>query len=232
MGFQTMELLTLEDKLKIIDIVVKVILGLIGFYFTNNYRRQVKQKAADSRLESYAKLWTLMEPARPVQETDETYYKPEKERAFPYNKRKLMHEQFTKWYYENGNGMFLGDSTRQMYLQAKHNLVCPDDKIKPKILYDRNLEGKTAYERKKCRSHLSIRQLSLLRARMRADIEVYGGLYFGNLHDDDKDFLKECNESLWKRPWLKLPWRKDFGGNELTEYNPCNENEPRNPNHK
>ena len=106
----------------------------------------------------------------------------------------------TKWYYENGHGMYLSDKTRRLYLTAKDNLICPDDALKPPKLYDilKKLPEQNRIEK---RGHLSIHQLSLLRARMRADLEVYSVLYFGDLQDEDKAFLEYCGENWHKKPW-------------------------------
>jgi hypothetical protein len=73
------------------------------------------------------------------------------------------------------------------------------------------------YRSQKCkeeslwRGKLSMDQLSLLRAQMRNDLQIFGLTYKkpGIL---DKAFLDTADVKLWKKPWrppLKKPWRSE-----------------------
>lgn len=186
----------------ILKVLATVFLGIVGLYLTHSYRRQVKQKTANGRMKSYAELWEitkLASPHRLEERRPRTLSGPLTE-----DERENLYVALMDWYYKNGNGMFLGDRTRKIYLAAKDNLTCSDGALKPpqlcKVL--QNLPEEQRLER---RGELSIRQLSLLRARMRADLEVYGTLFFRDLRDEDKYFLKHCGENLRRKPWRK-PW--------------------------
>ncbi|MCF6155914.1 MAG: hypothetical protein E3K36_11825 [Candidatus Brocadia sp.] len=162
----------------LLNVIVTVFLGLVGFYLTHSFRRQVKQKTADGRMRSYAELWEITGVARSTRIKE--WHAEELKGPLTQDERMKLYVALTKWYYENGNGMVLGDNTRRLYLTAKDNLICPDEALKPSKLYEilKKLSDENRIEK---RGHLSIRQLSLLRARMRADLEVYGVLYFGEL---------------------------------------------------
>jgi hypothetical protein len=64
-------------------------------------------------------------------------------------------------------------------------------------------------ERSRWRGQLSADQLSLLRAQMRNDLQIFG-LTYKKLEPLDKAFLKTADVKLWTKPWrppLKKPWR-------------------------
>jgi len=195
---------TLEDIVGLLDIIVTLFLGLVGLYLTHNFRRQVKQKTADGRMKSYSELWEITGLARPTR--TKAWHAEELKGPLTPDERRNLYIDLTRWYYQNGNGMFLGDTTRRMYLITKDNLICPDEALDPPKLYE-ILEQLPEEKRIEQRGHFSIRQLSLLRARMRADLEVYGVLYIGELRDEDKLFLKRCGED-----WRKKPWSGQRGG--------------------
>lgn len=51
------------------------------------------------------------------------------------------------------------------------------------------------------RSDLAIRQLSLLRTAMRADLGIIGRPYGQSLDPVDRAFLRSAGVRLWERPW-------------------------------
>ena len=57
---------------------------------------------------------------------------------------------------------------------------------------------------------LSVRQLSLLRTRLKADLAVYRRVYDRDLTPEDKAFLRLCGENLLRRPWRApwVPWKR------------------------
>ena len=115
--------------------------------------------------------------------------------------REKLFEDFTAWYYENGNGMLLGGGTRSIYLRVKDNLVCPIDYYEPESVRERLKTIESREDQEKERGRLSIRQLSLLRSRMKADLEVYGLPYHTELNDDDKALLRWCGEDPSSKAW-------------------------------
>lgn len=190
--------------MKTFEIVVTVILGfaglgvtLIGIFLTNNFRRQVKQKTADGRMKSYSELWAITGVASPTRL--QKWHEGTVGGSLTREERVNLYVEFTKWYYRCGNGMYLGDGTRSLYLKSKDNLICPDSELQPSTLGD-ELKKLPEEHRSARRGEISIRQLSLLRARMRADLEVYGTL-FRKLESEDKEFLQSCGENLNKEPW-------------------------------
>jgi hypothetical protein len=182
----------------ILGIFITLILGGLGLYLTHSLRRQVKQKTADARMKSHSELWAITGVASPTRLKEWHVGTPGG--PLTREERDNLYVAFTEWYYRNGNGMFLGDGTRSLYLATKDNLICPDSALKPSRLYDA-LQKLPEEQRSEKRGKMSIRQLSLLRARMRADLEVYGTLYFGELQVEDNEFLEYCGENLNKKPW-------------------------------
>ena len=182
----------------ILNIIVTIFLGIIGLYLTHSFRRQVKQKTADARMKSYSELWAITFVARPTRLKEWQVGTPGG--PLTPEERGNLYVAFNEWYYRNGNGMFLGDGTRSLYLATKDNLNCPDQALKPSKLCDA-LRTLPEEQHSAKRGEMSIRQLSLLRARMRADLEVYGTLFFGKLRDQDKDFLEYCGEKWHRKPW-------------------------------
>jgi hypothetical protein len=188
----------MEQALKLIEIGVTLLLGIAGLYLANSYRRQVKQKTTDGRIGAYSRLWEITEVATPMREKSWHVGKPRG--PLTLDERKELYKDLTDWYYQNGNGMFLGDSTRRIYLNAKHNLICPDDELRPAGLSSA-IKVDDEDQRSKRRGDLSTRQLSLLRTRMRLDLEVYGATFFGTLTREDQIFLEHCGEDWRKKPW-------------------------------
>ena len=94
----------------------------------------------------------------------------------------------------------LAAETRTMYLKAKDNLVCSLEYFVPEST-KMKLQSMSKEDQENQRGCYSIRQLSLLRSRMRADLEVYGKPYLKELDEDDRAFLTECRQKLWQKPW-------------------------------
>lgn len=184
----------MEQAVKIAEVVITLILGVIGFYLAHSYRRKIALSVAEKRLVAYSTLWSRMTMASPVRVSewrDEPLTREEREKLF---------KDFTAWYYEKGNGMLLGGNTRNIYLRVKDNLVCPIDYFEPESIRAR-LKSMSQEEQEKERGRLSIRQLSLLRSRMKADLEVYGPPYHNKLDDDAKALLRWCGEDLSSKVW-------------------------------
>jgi len=187
-----------NETLKLIEIIATLFVGIVGLYFANNYRRQIRQKTTEGRIIAYGKLWEITKIATPMREKN--WHEGKYQNLLTHDERKELYKAMTDWYYEKGNGIFLGDTTRRMYLSAKHNLLCPEDEVLP-VEVSESLKILSKDKILKKRSELSIRQLSLLRHRMRADLEVYGSAFFGELTIDDKQFLNHCGENWRKKHW-------------------------------
>jgi hypothetical protein len=183
-----------EQYIEIANVVIPLILGLIGFYLAHSYRRKIALSVAEKRLAAYSALWCRMVCASPIRQSEWM------DEPLSLKERKELFKEFTAWYYENGNGMLLGGSTRTIYLRVKDNLVCPIDYFEPKSIRTR-LKMMSNEEQEKERGRLSIGQLSLLRSRMKADLEVYGPPYHNKLDDDAKALLSWCGENLSSKIW-------------------------------
>jgi hypothetical protein len=192
---------------------------LIGVWFANNYRRQMNIKLAEGRREAYARLWVLTGLAAPTR-----LNASEEAGPLSLTERQDLHQAMTDWYYAKGNGMLLAKNTRQVYLHAKHNLVCEEmSDLKPKGL-DKDLppiddEGagdgekrKVAQEKEaRLRGILSIKQLSLLRTQLKSDLAIYGDPYTGELEDHECRFLWGSGVDLGSKTWAKASgWNHRF----------------------
>jgi hypothetical protein len=167
-------------------IAVTAVLGLGGLYVGNSIHRktraEIESKVAERRLEAYYELWKKMKDAAPIRREDA--------QPFDEDSRSRLYDQLTHWYFEEGNGMVLGEDTRRIYLRTKENLICNRD--------DTDLKGDELD-----RARLSMRQLSLLRTSMRADLLVYSQPSGEKLTPEDKAFLKDCDVRTWRRPWRR-----------------------------
>jgi len=164
-------------------------IAIVGVMIANNLRRQIKLATTETQLEAYAALWEILKVA------SLTRLRQPEPKPLTSQERKDLDDKITAWYYKDGNGMLLGEGTRNVFMQARKNLICPFEQIQPKSLQTeerRTDEG---------RGMLSMRQLSLLRTRMKADLEIYGLIFCGDLEPDDKAFLEQCGERLSRKPW-------------------------------
>jgi hypothetical protein len=182
------------NALEIANVTMTTALAIIGLYLAHSYRRQLRLRVAEQRLAAYRSLWSKMSFATPVRLTDWI------DKPLARKEREKLFQDFTAWYYENGNGMFLGDSTRCLYLRVKDNLVCPIKHYKPESIREK-LSAMTSKEQEQARGKLSIRHLSVLRNRMKADLDVYGLPYHVDLDEDDRALLRLCGEDPSKKPW-------------------------------
>jgi hypothetical protein len=173
-------------------IAVTAILTIVGLYFANSLRlrtrAEVEKGVAEKRFTAYAALWAHTKIASPMRASPLT----EGERA-------CLYRTLTNWYYDDGNGMLLTEQTRNIYLNAKRNLTCPDEDLVPEALAEHVLASQT--DRETLRGQASIDQLSLLRTSMRADIRIFTEPYKEALNQEDVTFLKSCKIDLSQQPW-------------------------------
>jgi hypothetical protein len=184
----------------IVDLILKLAIALLGFYFAYSLSRQVALRVSERRLGAYSALWALTGVASP------TRLREGGAGPLKATERQRLHDELAMWYYSEGNGMLLANGTRTMFLKVKDNLVRAPKELEPRSFSTEVLHAGVD-EREAIRGKRAIRQLSLLRTRMKADLGVFGIHYGGGLTDTDKSFLKDCGELLWHRPWRK-PFRQ------------------------
>jgi hypothetical protein len=171
------------------QIAVTVLLGFVTVYIGLSIRQKRRQEiavhVADHRLDAYAALWSKI-PLSPE------LRKLRNEPPLTPNECRELFNELTAWYYGDGHGMLLGLSTRSIYLTVKTNLVCNPDQFVPISLIDDVRRSDDA------RSEAIVRQLSLLRSSMRADLEVYGKPWGKPLSALDREFLYACRVPGWR----------------------------------
>lgn len=168
-----------------VTLLLGVVTAYIGLSIRQKRRQEIAVNVADHRLDAYAALWSKI-PLSPE------LRKLTGEPALTPNKRREIFDQMTAWYYGDGHGMMLGASTRSIYLTVKTNLICEPDQFVPTSCSDAIRESDEA------RSAAVIRQLSLLRSAMRADLEVYGKPWGKPLQPVDREFLYACRVPGWR----------------------------------
>lgn len=183
------------DAIGLANVVFTLILGAIGLYLAHSLRRQLAERVAEKRLAAYAALWDKMSGTSPVRLTR---WRPE---PLTKEERQKLFDDFTAWYFEQGYGMLFGGGTRTIFLVVKDNLICPIVCYESKEIREKLLRL-SPEEQEKARGYLSIRQLSLLRNRMKADLDVYGPAYHIELDEDDEALLRFCDEDLQAKPWV------------------------------
>src|ERR671917_86006 len=89
-----------DSWLTVSNSLLNLLLVGAGIYLAHNLRRQLQLKVVDRRVESYARLWSLMEVAGPWRV--EAGLGP----MTPQERRELF-DRMTGWYFDSGNGMLL-----------------------------------------------------------------------------------------------------------------------------
>jgi hypothetical protein len=123
--------------------------------------------------------------------------------------RAALYETMTEWYFNGGHGMLMADGTGRLYETATENLVRRHDEVEP-VSEGGRLAALPLQEQDAAHGDLSVRQLTLLRTRMKADLAVYGRVYDRDLSLEDQAFLRLCGENLRRRPWRDpwVPWKR------------------------
>jgi hypothetical protein len=184
----------MNDPFSAIATLLAAIIALIGAYVGVSLRRQLKNQVSERRLTAYAALWQAMEKAA-----------PSRQKPLTESERSELFDKLTSWYYSNGFGMCLTSGCRNVFLKAKGNLVARTSDLQPTlrkyVLHADNKEQER-------RSKLAISQLSLLRTRMRADLDIFGRWYQDeDLSDEARAFLEDCGEDFSEYPWRRPPQR-------------------------
>src|SRR2546425_12849896 len=101
------------------ELLVALITGAFGFlasiYATivaHNVRGEMQVKLLEPRLDSYRKLWALMEVASPSLEQE-----------WSSGARATLESTLRDWYYATGNGIFLSKESRALLVEAKKSLL-------------------------------------------------------------------------------------------------------------
>src|SRR5262245_30192179 len=98
-------------------------LGLVGLWFANSYRRRVKIQLVERQLDAYVRLWRITETVN-----------PDRTMPFEASERSDLYQRLVKWYFEDGDGVFLSAGARDLYVAVRTNLICPIEKIQPSTL--------------------------------------------------------------------------------------------------
>lgn len=167
---------------------VTLVLGIAGFILARNIGRDLKLRLAERRLAAYERLWALMRPASP-------YSDPLDQEGL-----RRLHSCFTDWYYQSGGGMMLEQLSRNVYFEAKDNLIRPVEELTPKESRGR-LMSLSGTELEVERGRLAQRQLSLLRTQLKSDLAIFGEPYGPKLGEEDRAFLRHCHVDINRKPW-------------------------------
>lgn len=170
-------------------------LAVVGAWAAHSYRRRMRFELAEARRAAYAALWEITGLAAPTR-LDTGGIDGYLTRA----ERQTLYQAMTNWYYEDGNGMLLEDTTRNVYLNGKHNLVCATDKFRPQQAWD-DIKADLPIDDERARGVLSIRQVSLLRTQLKSDLAIFGQTYTRKLARHERRFLEECGIDLRAKPW-------------------------------
>jgi hypothetical protein len=165
-------------------------LGLVGLWFANNYRRQIKIQLVERQLDAYVRLWRITETSN-------------WDRTTPLDaaERQQLYDRLVKWYFEDGDGVFLPARTRDLYIGLRTNLVCPINEMQPSTLA-RQLALLSPEEAELRRGCVSVHQFSLLRTQLKGDMAIHRGYwYYRTLRPGDREFLRSCGLSSWRGPW-------------------------------
>jgi hypothetical protein len=172
-------------------------LGLVGLWLVHSYRRQARLKLIERQVDAYQKLWILTASATPERSTPMT----EQERTEVY-------DAMINWYFAEGEGIFTSAATRDLFVGFRTNLVCPVASVVPGALAI-ELAAMVPADAERRRGCVAIRQASLLRAQLKADLSLHFGFnYYSRLLPEDRAFLISCGISPWRRPWRSSRLRR------------------------
>jgi hypothetical protein len=170
-----------------------VFLGFVGLWLAHNYRRQVRLKLAERQVDAYTDLWKLTAFATP-------YHPSPLEPA----ERQKLYEDMGRWYFSDGNGIFVSVRTRDLFIAFRKNLVCPVSEVTPAVLA-RQLAALPEADAERRRGCVSKRHATLLRGQLKNDLVLHIGFgsHYDNLRRDDRAFLRSCGLNPWRRPWRR-----------------------------
>jgi hypothetical protein len=176
-----------------------VALTVVGAWLTHNYSRRMRFELAEARRTAYAGLWEITGRAAPTRLDTAGL-----EGALTKAQRQSLYQALTDWYYNEGAGMLLENTTRNVYLKAKNNLVCAIKQFDPEDALTLLQEDLSVEDEEVARGVLSIRQLSLLRTQLKSDLAIYGQTYTKELARHERRFLEACGVDLGAEPWRRV----------------------------
>lgn len=167
-------------------------LGLVGVWLAHNIRRQMRIKLAERQVDAYVQLWTIIAAASPSRST-----------PLDVAERRSLCTSMDRWYFDEGNGVFMPRRTRNLFVVAQSNLVCPIDAVQPSVLAKEMAELPAA-DAERRRGCVSIRHLSLLRTQLKIDLSLHLGFtHLSRIYPEDRAFLRTCGIPSWRRPWRR-----------------------------
>jgi len=183
---------------ELITSATTILVTAVGLWFAYNYRLQMTLKLSETRLKAYSRLWEISGVAAPTRLEgwgDDGYLRPDERRA--------LWAAMTNWYYAEGNGMLLTATTKVVYLNVKHNLLCASSKLKPDGLGGEIKKQLPAGQEldDKVRGVLAIRLISLLRTQLKSDLAIYGATFAGRLDKYEGFFLEKSGVDLASKAW-------------------------------
>jgi len=188
-----------------------VVVTAAGLWFAYSYNRQMALKLSETRLEAYSRLWEVSGVAAPTRLDGWGV-----DGCLDIEERRALWAAMTDWYYADGGGMLLTATTKDVYLNVKHNLICDWEGLRPAGLAGRinqvlRLPADPVLVAK-VRGTLAIRLISLLRTQLKSDLAIYGATYSGELSDYERFFLIQSGVDLRSKAWaraagLNARWR-------------------------
>jgi hypothetical protein len=189
------------------QIFATAFLGVAGLWLAHNYRRQIRVALVERQLDAFLQLWKLTAVAMPDRST-----------PLDRDERKALGDAMAHWYFSEGYGLFLPLQTRNLFAAVGFNLNCNLESMKPTTVA-RQLTALSASEAERRRGCMSIRQVALLRAKIKSDLAIhFGDVYMRSLRTDDRDFLRACYISPRRKPWRP---RLLLGGHRQIDRDPC-----------
>ena len=170
-----------------------VILTGIGIWFSHNYRRQLRVKLADRRLEAYAALWEISGKLRSSVAV-----------GADMALRNTVSASMDDWYFDRGYGMLLSSPTRKLFFATKQALDYPADQRVPQLLKER-LRGIPEKKRNLVVSCACSRYMSLLRTQLKDDLAIYGRISHNRRLSDERELLSSCGISPGRPPRPQAP---------------------------
>lgn len=161
--------------------VSTVVLGVIGLWIANNYRRQVRASLSLRVSEAFSRLWEISGETRFIK-----YW------AIDEVARKTVAAEMRDWYFKHGDGMYLTAVSRSMFFDIAETLEGNPENMHPESVR-RQFEKLSQPDREKYLACVCRRQLSLLRTQLKNDLAVYDeGAMFSFLRPDEKELLADC----------------------------------------
>ena len=158
-----------------------LVLGIIGVWLANNFRRQARAALTDRTADAHAKLWEITGRCPPVAGSSQDA-----------PVRAVRLKEMLDRYFVAGNGMYLSTKSRTLFFAVLGTLGAEGVGVQPASARAR-LGAMPEPDREAVLSCLARRQLSLLRTQLKTDLAIYSERStFGHLRPEEIELLKEC----------------------------------------